>query len=173
LIYLGYYYFYICKENIKYKDLESTILSLSNLISTKKEEPNLTSLQENNQIESIQSRFLNKIFNPLAPPENVIPEGGFFDKGYDSYINYQALGFITNENGQFPIFGRKKYPGRSDLYQYYTINEGRNAIKIPFNTKNYQELYDGDSVNIPELSGHDFEFKKYENERIRYNPNII
>ena len=118
-------------------------------------------------------RFLDKIYNPLHPPENVIPEGGFYNKGYDAYQDYQQLGFITNENGQFPVFGRYKYPGRTDRYEYYTINEGRNRIKIPFHVRNYEELYSDDPVVVPELSGSDFTFTKYENEGVRYNPNLI
>lgn len=54
----------------------------------------------------------------------------------------------------------------------YVINNDRSRIKIPFKTKNNNELYDGDTIDIPEL-GNGFVFKKYENEGIRYNPNII
>jgi hypothetical protein len=63
--------------------------------------------------------------------------------------------------------------GKSDKQEYYTINEGRNHVKIPFKTKNYNELFDGDQVNVPELSNNTFSFKKYETENIRYNPNVF
>ena len=43
--------------------------------------------------------------------------------------------------------------------------------KDPFNTKNYQELYSQDQVFINELNSN-FTFTKYENDGIRYNPNI-
>jgi hypothetical protein len=121
----------------------------------------------------IDSRFLDKIYNPLTPPENVIPQGGFYNRGYDGYQQFQQLGFITNDQGQFPVFGRYKDAGRSDRYEYYTINEGRNRIKIPFGVKGNAELYSDDPVKVPELPGQDFTFKKYENEGIRYNPNLI
>ena len=118
-----------------------------------------------------QSRFLDKIYNPLHPPENIIPQGGFYNKGYDSYQNYQMIGFISNEQGQFPVYGRNK-DNNNNRYEYYTINESRNHIKIPFSVKN-AELYSDDQVKVPELSGKDFIFKKYENAGIKYNPNLI
>jgi hypothetical protein len=116
---------------------------------------------------NIQNRLLNKIYNPIASPLNI-----YRDK-YDSYNIYQRVGFITNTNdGQFPVFGREKYPNKSDKMEYYTINEGRNSVKIPFKTKNNEELFDGDSILISELSNNPFIFKKYETEGLRYNPNL-
>ena len=110
--------------------------------------------------------FLNKIYNPLYPPENI-----YRDK-YDSYNKYQQIGYITNlKDGQFPVFARDKYLNKSDKQEYYTINEGRNSIKIPFKTKNDNEMFDGDSIIIPELSSISFVFKKYNNAGLRYNPN--
>jgi len=120
----------------------------------------------NNNLQDISSVFLNKINNPIVPPENL-----YRDK-YDAYQKYQQIGFLTNlKNGQFPIFARDKYPNRSDKQEYYTINEGRNHVKIPFKTKNNNELFDGDEVIVPELSNDHFIFKKYETEGMRYDPN--
>lgn len=117
------------------------------------------------------SRFLDKIYNPLHAPENIIPQGGFYNRGYNSYQNYQMLGFITNDQGQFPVYGRNK-DNNNNRFEYYTINEGRNSIKIPFLVKGNAELYSDDPVKIPELPGQDFTFKKYENEGNRYSPDI-
>lgn len=119
----------------------------------------------------IDSRFLDKVFNPLHPPENIIPQGGFYNRGYNSYQDYQMLGFITNEQGQFPVYGRNK-DNNNNRFEYYTINEGRNSIKIPFLVKGNAELYSGDPVKVIELPGQDFTFKKYENEGMRYS-NLI
>jgi hypothetical protein len=127
-----------------------------------------TSLQEKN----IQDVLLEKIYNPLASPESIYPSGGINRRGYDAYQQYQMIGYIDGGSGQYPIFGRQKYPGRTDKMEYYTMNESRGRIKIPFKTKNYNELYDGDAVIIPELGG-DFIFKKYEIENVRYNPNML
>ena len=118
-----------------------------------------------------QQRFIDNMNNPLIGPEIAYPGGSFTEPGYDAYENYQKLGFISNATGQFPIYGRQKYP-RSDKMEYYTINEGRNSVKIPLKTTNYTELYDKDPINIPELGG-DSIFTKYENQGNRYNPNIF
>lgn len=87
--------------------------------------------------------------------------------------SYQMLGYVFSPGSnieRYPLFGRYKYPGRSDRWEYYIIDEGRNRLKIPFLTKNYSELYDGDNVSIPSLNGN-FEVKLYEIEQFRYNPN--
>lgn len=120
----------------------------------------------------IQNKFLDKIFNPLSPPENVYPGGNFNSRGYDGYQQYQMLGYLSGAQGQFPVFGRYKFPGKTDKMEYYTINDSRGRIKIPFKTVNYNELYDGDSVNIDDLGG-SYIFKKYEDEGLRYNPNLL
>lgn len=132
----------------------------------------------NRNLQAIQqttpnSRFLDKIFNPLAPPENVYPGGNMYSRGYDGYQDYQMIGYISNSSGQYPMYGRYKYPGKTDRYEYYTINEGRNRIKIPVSVKNNNELYSGDTVIVSELGPTEFTFNKYENEGTRYNPNVF
>ncbi len=133
----------------------------------------VVALQQQNQQGdgTVMNRFLNKIRNPLAPPENVNAGGTLYSRGYDAFQEYQMIGYLSNNAGQYPVYGRHHDPGRSDRWDYYTINESRNRIKIPFKTKNYVELYDGDTVDIPEI-GMGLVFKKYETEGLRYNPNI-
>ena len=116
--------------------------------------------------QSISEKFLEKIYNPLTPPENVYPGGN-----YDGYRRYQEIGYLTSEQGQFPVFARYKYAGKTDRFEYYTITDSRNRIKIPFNIKNFNELYDGDQVTIQELGT--FTFKKYPDEGLRYDPNTF
>jgi hypothetical protein len=128
--------------------------------------------QVNTVQDPVQTKFLNKIYNPLAPPENMYPGGNLNSRGYDGYQQYQMLGFLSGAQGQFPVFGRYKYPGKTDKLEYYTINDSRGRIKIPFKTKNYNELYDGDSIIINELGG-DYTFTKYEDEGLRYNPTLF
>ena len=164
-------------SHLSHKELIEKIISLQESlfnIQLEKQncEKNLQQIQNLQQTQQsvpdlISSRFLNKIYNPISPPESI-----YRDK-YDSYQRYQQIGFLTNIDGQFPVFARDKYMGKSDKQEYYTINEGRNHVKIPFKTKNYNELFDGDQVNVPELSNNTFIFKKYETENIRYNPNAF
>lgn len=132
----------------------------------------LNSLMNQNAHPVVSSKFLEKIYNPLTPPENVYPGGNLNTRGYDGYQQYQMLGYISGPQGQFPVFGRYKYPGKTDKFEYYTINDSRGRIKIPFKTKNYNEMYDEDSVSIDELGG-DYTFRKYDDEGLRYNPNIL
>jgi hypothetical protein len=125
---------------------------------------------------SIQPIFLEKIYNPLSGTSPMNPQGSFSNpRGYDSYRQFQQLGYISGgPNGpRYPVMGRYRDAGRSDRFEYYFIDNERGRIKIPFKTKNYNELYDGDNVNIDELGG-EFTFKKYEDtDGNRYSPNII
>ena len=50
--------------------------------------------------------------------------------------NFQQLGFIFNNDERYPLYGRPKYSGRSDRYEYYIIDETRNRLKIPYKSKN-------------------------------------
>jgi len=122
--------------------------------------------------DDVQRKFIDKIYNPLAPPENVYPQGRLNARGYDSYQQYQMIGYLTGSGEQFPVFARDKYPGRTDKQEYYTINDSRNRVKIPFKTKNWNELFDGDTVDIPEI-GNGLVFKKYETNELRYDPNVF
>ena len=130
--------------------------------------PNKEPNKELNYQERLEHNFLNKIYNPLAPPENM------YSGNYNAYNNYQNVGYLTGNNTseQFPVYARQKYSNNSDKMEYYIINEGRNRIKIPFKTRNFNEMYDGDIQDIPELNG-SFKFTKYENQDVRYNPLIF
>jgi len=165
--------------------LYKTIINMKDQLFTSKlnEQKYQTSLQQTQlqsqqpqqpqQTNNIQSRMLDKIYNPLVSPETIYASGRINSQGFDGYNQYQMLGYFSGQIGeQFPVFGRYKYPGKTDKYEYYTINEGRGRIKIPFKTKNYNELYDGDKVSIPQIGSDDLIFTKYEIENQRYNPNI-
>lgn len=117
--------------------------------------------------------FLNKIYNPLISPSPLYPGGSFSTPTFDGYRQFQQLGYLTSSTGQFPVMGRYKYRGNTNKYEYQCLNEGRNRVKIQFKNKNDNELYDGDSVNIPELGG-ELIFKKYEDtDNNRYDPTVI
>jgi len=139
--------------------------------------------QQVQQVQQVQSQgitpinlekiFLNKIYNPLSGTSPLNPQGSFNNPyGYDGYRQFQMLGYLSGPNGRFPVMGRYKYSGRSDRFEYYTIDDSRNRIKINFKTKNDNELYSGDPVVIPELGGN-LIFNKYEDQDNRYDPNII
>jgi hypothetical protein len=116
----------------------------------------------------VRNALLEKIYNPLVSPERYYPGGRF---NLPSYTDYQMIGFIHKDNERYPLYGRHKYPGRSDRWEYYVIDETRNRLKIPFATKGDIELYSGDATDIPGL-GSGFQVNIYEYESPRYNPNI-
>jgi hypothetical protein len=105
------------------------------------------------------NKYLDKIYNPLYPPENV----------YNTGYSYQQLGFVFLDNERYPLFGRNKYNSKSDKKEYYILDESRNHLKIPFKSPNDNELYDGDKIFI-NLLNKEFNVKIYDTEEIRYNP---
>lgn len=120
---------------------------------------------------STQKLFLDKIYNPLHPPENIYSSGRINMPGYDSYQQYQMIGYLSGNGQQYPVYARDKYPGRTDKQEYYTINDSRNRIKIPFKYRNWDELFDGDTIDIPEI-GNNLIFRKYETNQLRYDPRV-
>ena len=117
----------------------------------------------------VQTRqSLNRIYNPLVPPERTYPSGKFNQPANN---DYQQMGFIFNNNDRYPLYGRPKYPGRTEKYEYYIIDETRNRLKIPYKSRNDNELYDGDSIRVDILNG-DFTVKIYDFDNFRYNPDI-
>ena len=120
-----------------------------------------------------KKRFYDKIYDPLSPPLNIVPEGSFTEPGYDAYQDFQQTGYISGESGRFPVYSRYHDAGRSDRLEYYTIDDSRGRVKIPFKTKNYSEIFDGDTITLPEMGGETFVFKKYESQGFRYDPNIL
>jgi hypothetical protein len=105
----------------------------------------------------------------VSGPTRIYP-GGRLDT--PSYDDYQLIGFLFNDTLRFPLYGRPRYPGRTDKYEYYLVDESRNKLKIPITTKNYNELLDGELINIPELTSV-FTVKLYEFEKLRYDPRIF
>lgn len=109
--------------------------------------------------------LIEKIYNPLVPPERKYEGTAVYTSGY------QMIGYVYRTNDRYPLFGKYKYPGRTEKWEYYVIDETRNKLKIPFKTVNDNEITDGDTVNIPSL-GDGFTAKIYEYEQFRYNPNV-
>jgi hypothetical protein len=81
----------------------------------------------------------------------------------------QALGYITNSTDDqiLQLFGRKLY---DDNYEYYTRTADDAPIKIPIDTNNNQELYDGDTVSITPYNTKTWTTHLYELDYPRYIP---
>lgn len=112
---------------------------------------------------------LNRIYNPLAPPERTYPTGRLNIPGTQ---DFQQIGFIYNGNERYPLYGRPKYPGKTDKYEYYIIDETRNRLKIPYKSKNDNELYDGDKIQVDVLNNV-YDVKIYDYDQFRYNPEVF
>ena len=125
--------------------------------------------------------------NPFAPPLkndyqlsrkipiNVSTNVGAVD------AEYRQMGIITPLNGSskdsiLPLMGRPLYTNRNK-YQYYTISNQHNNVKLPVSVKGksaldeygVDELYNGDTVYV---EGYNDAFKAtiYSNNIMRYLP---
>jgi hypothetical protein len=96
---------------------------------------------------------------------------------------YRQIGILTPLNGSskdniLPLMGRPLFTRRS-LWQYYTISNQHNNVKLPVSVKGrsglnengVDEIYSGDTVYV---EGYNDAFKvtKYENDTIKYLPFI-
>jgi hypothetical protein len=82
--------------------------------------------------------------------------------------NFYQIGYLIRQGGGgviYPLYGRRMYRQRSDRWEYYTIENSENKVRIPIKTKNDQELNDTDTV---ELLGEVFTVKLYEYTNFRY-----
>ena len=94
---------------------------------------------------------------------------------------YRQIGILTPLNGSskdniLPLMGRPLFTRRS-LWQYYTISNQHNNIKLPVSVKGksglndngVDEIYSDDTVYV-EGYNEAFKVTKYENDTIKYLP---
>lgn len=111
----------------------------------------------------IKNYDYNKLVNPLEEPTKRVDRYLLGPLDYRNMFNHPVRGYPdnprwlgilindqdTSDNKILKLFGRQKYP-RSEQYEYYTmINMGFDQIKV--HIKRRKELYDHDTVSIPEL----------------------
>jgi hypothetical protein len=86
-----------------------------------------------------------------------------------NHINYNNVGFITTSSGgKYLLFGRQK-GYRSNQYEYYITDSSNSNIKYPVKYKNYNEIFDKDTVDIPEVGGNSTA-TVYDLPELRYTP---
>ena len=122
------------------------------------------------------------LVNPYAPPLR--------DERYMVPINvsttavdtsYRQIGILTPLNGSskdniLPLMGRPLFTRRS-LWQYYTISNQHNNVKLPVSVKGksglnengVDEVFSDDTVYV-EGNNEAFKVTKYENDTIKYLP---
>ena len=120
------------------------------------------------------SREHKRIYDILEPPERkYLPERSYSQSDF----NYSQMGYISRNEGssnfnpdgsnRMTLYGRKD-PDNRRMYEYYVVENG---VKVPLNQS--KELYDGDTITVPGLSG-DFNVILYDIEPTRiYDPNMF
>lgn len=148
----------------------------------------------------VVNKNLNRIINPLLPPERsqpyTIPYSIDFSPmgtGYGLPINistrgpmmdYSQVGVLTNndnhKNTIIPLYGRPVYHG-SSKWLYYTSTDKYNTIKLPITHKSRNcsddigcdELSDGETLTIPAYNNNTFKVSIYQLDKPRYIPYIV
>jgi hypothetical protein len=162
-IILFIWYTSVCKQNLSEKII---------IKDTKRE-------KENNWFGASTSNFPYNN-NPYTPPLmnqripiNIPTNIGAVD------TNYRQVGILTATNSKgkiIPLMGRPIYTNR-DKWQYYTISDQRNSIKLPISrngkscTNEYgcDRLYNGDTIYVEGLN-EAYRVTIYDNDTIRYLP---
>jgi len=144
-------------------------------------------IKEKQQENNIIQRDYRVVYDPLIPAVQRPPIYNFPPAKIAQYIdiptrgypdNYQYLGnlFRKSDEKVIKLFGRLKYP-RSDKYDYYGVaSDSANLdYKIPIETRNFTEIYNGDEIDVPYLNVAKGKFKAllFPDQTFNYNPNIL
>lgn len=131
---------------------------------------------------NISDVLLNPYSPPLKDERYLVPINISTNIGAVD-TNYRQLGMLTPLNGSskdniLPLMGRPLFTTR-DKWQYYTISNQHNNIKLPISFKGrsalndygVDQIYNGDTVYV---EGYNDAFKAttYETDTIRYLPSI-
>lgn len=125
------------------------------------------------KINELQIKLQETTISKSIPMKQQIPFRDYINPKVEMTNEYFQIGFIYNSNERYPLYGRHLYPGRSDRWEYYIIDESRNKLRIPFQTRNNIELYSGDEIQIKQLNNILFTVEIYDYDKPKYNPNII
>lgn len=129
----------------------------------------------------------NVLLNPYAPPlkdeRYLVPINVQTNIGATPVdTNYRQLGILTplnapSESNILPLMGRPLFTSR-DKWQYYTISNQHNNVKLPISVKGrsaldeygVDKIYNGDTVYVEGYNDGVFKVTVYENDTIRYLP---
>ena len=138
-----------------------------------------------------QDVLLNPYSAPLKDERYFVPELKYVPPGTIPInvstnvsavdTSYRQMGILTplngpNKNNILPLMGRPLFTRRS-LWQYYTISNQHNNIKLPVSVKGrgglndngVDEVYSGDTIYV-EGYNEPFKVTVYENSNIKYLP---
>lgn len=129
--------------------------------------------KKSNAVNDIARNIRIKLDTAGSTPIRMIkeqPDERFPDRQYIGQRDYsdisQGVGFVYNSQGErFPLYSQRL----DNRYYYHVKDDSRNGIRIVVNTKQNQEIYDGETIPIPEMGG-EFTAKIYDYSGNRYNP---
>ncbi len=158
------------------KNIFNSVLNTINTISDKNVNNNTPLNQNNNDI--LMDPYVAPLRNdlPILSHKKIMPIN-IPTQGVNS--EYRQVGILTRINGPetiLPLMGRPLIPAR-DKWNFYTMNDKNNMIKLPITHKNKSctneygcdNIYNGDNVYV---EGYNDAFKAtmYENNTLRYIP---
>ena len=174
------YFIYIYKTSFQNVQLQSM---------QKLQQDNIHDTQEIHSKLPIHTDKTDVLSDPYAPP---LKPNEYFHNNVQNKIpinvptqgavpEYRQVGILTRNTHKdtiLPLFGRPLYSNR-DKWQYYTMNDKSNAIKLPISingrscTSEYgcNSLYNGDNVYV-EGYNDIFDVTIYDNNTIQYIPVI-
>jgi hypothetical protein len=184
----------ICLENVSLFFIIICLIILFYLIYNNKSEKII--INERTDVRQIEPRTVpylpnvsDVLLNPYMPPlsderyilpPRVVPINMSTNIGAVD-TTYRQMGIMTSLNSKsniIPLMGRPLFTNR-DKWQYYTISDQRNSIKLPISrngrscTNEYgcDRLFDGDTVYVEGIN-EPYKVTIYDNDTIKYLPFI-
>jgi hypothetical protein len=119
-------------------------------VGIKQVSPNFTFLK------SIPTRILGK---PSYPERDYVPK-------YNQERASQQVGYVTDNiiHQLYPLYENRL----NNNYYYHIIDASRNSVKIPFTNQRKEQVYDNDTIKIPEISEADLTIKIYDYPSTRF-----
>ena len=184
----------ICLENATMMFLVICIIAVGYFIYTRMNKTSAVVIQ-NNRVQTETRHLRNAdgvdvLLNPYSPPFN---DERYFNKGLGNRgipINmnttavdstFRQVGILTPLNGSskdsiLPLMGKILF-ARRDLWNYYTISNQHNNVKLPVSVKGRSALnengvdkvFDGDTVYVEGMN-QPFKATIYDNTIMRYLP---
>ena len=110
----------------------------------------------------------------MVPPQLIYPsEFGLYTRGMPG--TFRKMGYLKNldvsDNKFLTLMGRQKYAG-STQYEYYVTSTNKDENLKFYLNKNKRELYDGDTVSVPQLNDRQYEVIIDKNLDYEYIPYI-
>ena len=136
-------------------------------------------------VSKVLKRDIDVVNNSLHPPERRQPMHisnqilNSFERTRGEYTtrvdNYHLIGNCIRKSDEkiVNLYGRQRYPG-SSIYEYYGETKDSTGMQTKFNipSQRNRELYNGDTIDIPNLdtSKGKFIVNIFDYELPRYNP---